>query len=89
MGAESYKVEIDSHAQRAFRKFPGDVQNRLTRVILTLEHAPRPVGCKAVVGRLGHWRIRVGDYRMIYTVRDDVLVVLVVEVGHRRDVYRG
>ncbi|WP_322778777.1 type II toxin-antitoxin system RelE/ParE family toxin [Frankia sp. Cas4] len=87
-GGESYKVEIDPHAQHAFRKLSRDVQNRLTKVILALEHTPRPVGCKAVVGQPGYWRIQVGDYRVIYTVWDDVLVVLVVELGHRRDVYR-
>ncbi|SBW21034.1 hypothetical protein FDG2_1872 [Candidatus Protofrankia californiensis] len=85
---ERYKVEVSSHAARAFRKLPVPVQRRLTRAFLALEHTPRPVGSKALVGSPGHWRIRVGDYRVIYTVRDDVLLVLVVELGHRRDVYR-
>lgn len=85
---ERYDVEISPHAARAFRKLPVPVQHRLTRAILTLEHAPRPVGCKAMAGQPGRWRIRVGDYRVIYTVDDGVLLVLVVELGHRRDVYR-
>ncbi len=88
VGAARYKVEIEAHAQRAFRKLPRLAQDRLAGAILALEHTPRPVGCKPMAGLPGHWRIRVGDYRVIYSIRDDVLLVLVVELGHRREVYR-
>lgn len=87
-GPRRYTVEIQASAQRTYRKLPDDARRRIKAALLALEHSPRPVGCKAMVGRPGHLRIRVGDYRVIYTVRDSTLVVLVVELGHRRDVYR-
>jgi mRNA interferase RelE/StbE len=49
---------------------------------------PRPVGCKKLKG-MSAWRIRVGDYRVVYEIHDDVLVVLVVRVAHRREVYKA
>jgi len=48
---------------------------------------PRPAGCKKLSGREG-WRIRIGDYRVLYEIREEVLVILVVDVGHRREIYR-
>jgi mRNA interferase RelE/StbE len=72
-------VTFERAALRALGKLPRDAQERLSRAALTLEHTPRPVGCRQMVGRPGYWRIRVGDYRMIYTIEDAVLRVLVVE----------
>jgi mRNA interferase RelE/StbE len=53
-----------------------------------LEQNPRPPGCKQLAGDSGFYRIRVGDYRVIYSIEDDVLLVLVLKVGPRRDIYR-
>jgi len=66
---------------------PTPAIENISERLLQLRDNPRPGGCKKLQGRDG-WRIRVGDYRVIYHVQDDALVVLVLTVGHRRDVYR-
>lgn len=82
------RIEFTSRAARAFRKLPLDVQRRLDPAILALAANPRPPGCVKLSGEDALWRIRVGDYRVVYQIRDDVLLVLVVNVGHRREIYR-
>jgi len=69
------------------RKLDRDVQLRIRGAIALLAQDPRPPTARALRGRPG-CRVRVGDYRIIYTVDDDVLVVVVVALGHRRDIYR-
>ena len=63
-----YTIRYERTALRALGKLPRDVQARPLRATAALEHTPRPVGCKAMAGRPGHLRIRIGDYRVIYTV---------------------
>ena len=65
-----------------------EIQRSLRPHIEALANQPRPTGAKKLKGRDDLWRIRVGDYRIIYEIRDRILVVLVVRVGHRREVYR-
>lgn len=67
---------------------PEPARRRVDAAILALADNPRPNGCRKLAGEEGQWRIRVGDFRVIYQVRDAVLLVLVVRVGHRREVYR-
>jgi mRNA interferase RelE/StbE len=67
---------------------PQGTQERLLVAIEGLENEPRPSGCKKLEGALGAYRVRVGDFRIIYQVRDGELVVLVLKIGNRRDVYR-
>lgn len=62
---------------------------RLEKAIDALAVTPRPSGCTKLAGAAGRYRIRVGDYRIIYEVRDRVLLVLVLDAGHRRDIYRN
>ena len=83
-----YRVEFASRAQRMFRNLPADVQRRLDPAIQALSQDPRPSGCKKLSGEESVWRIRVGDYRIVYQIRDNELLVLVVKVGHRREIYR-
>lgn len=82
-----YRIELRPAAARALYKLDPDVQPRIRGAIALLAEDPRPPGARALRGRPG-LRVRVGDYRIIYTVDDDVLVVVVVALGHRRDVYR-
>lgn len=56
---------------------------------MTLEANPRPPGAKKLRGESDLWRVRVGDYRILYSIEEARLVVLVVKIGHRREVYRG
>ncbi len=63
-------------------------QKRVQAAIELLAEEPRPTGAKKLVGGDGEWRVRTGDYRIVYETHDDVLLVLVVAVGHRREIYR-
>jgi mRNA interferase RelE/StbE len=83
-----YKIEFLRPAQRALRELPADIQRRLDPAILALANHPRPPGCIKLSGKESLWRIRVGTYRIVYQILDDRLLVLVVKVGHRRDIYR-
>jgi mRNA interferase RelE/StbE len=84
-----YRIEVSRRAERALLALSPEVSARIEVKIDALAHDPRPRGVKKLAGGEALYRLRVGDYRVIYQVRDRVLVVLVVDVGHRRDVYRG
>jgi len=81
-----YRVELRPAAASALRKLDPEIRLRIQGVIALLERDPRPPAARALRGRPG-LRVRVGDYRVIYTVGDDVLLVVIVTLGHRRDVY--
>jgi mRNA interferase RelE/StbE len=84
----SYEVRFLLGASKQFRALPGAVQARLKPRIDALANDPRPRQAKPLHGSLkGRWRLRVGDYRVIYEIRDDVLVVLAISVGIRSGVY--
>lgn len=83
-----YRIEFVRRAQRAFRNLPADIQRRLDPAILALANNPRPPGCVKLAGEESLWRIRVGDYRIVYQIQDDRLLVVVVKIGHRREIYR-
>jgi len=83
-----YRVHFAGRAARAFRKLPPEIQRRLDPAILALADNPRPPGCLKLSGPDSLWRIRVGDYRIVYQIQDEVLLVLVVNIGHRREIYR-
>jgi len=81
-----YRIELRPAAVRALRRLDPPIQKRVHAAIALLAKDPRPPASRPLRGRLGY-RVRVGDYRLIYTIRDDVLLVVVVTLGHRRDVY--
>ncbi len=82
----SYKITIAKPAQKQLDKLPDNIADRIIDAIYTLIDDPRPSGCKKLKGREG-FRIRVGDYRVIYEIFDEVLVIEVVSLGHRKDIY--
>ncbi|AZC13556.1 type II toxin-antitoxin system RelE/ParE family toxin [Microbacterium sp. ABRD28] len=82
----SYRIEIRPAAIRALKRIDHQDCDRIRGAIALLGQDPRPPGAKALQGRDG-LRVRVGNYRIIYTVQDDILVVVVVTLGHRRDIY--
>jgi mRNA interferase RelE/StbE len=82
----TYRIELRPAAVRALKKLDPPIRRRIQGAITLLAEEPRPPAARALRGRPG-LRIRVGDYRIIYTVTDDVLLIVVVTVGHRRDVY--
>ena len=79
-------IEWDPRALKDLRKLERDIQRAVVEAVERLAMNPRPPGCKKLVGRDG-WRLRVRDYRVLYDVYDDRLVVYIVNVGHRRDIY--
>ena len=77
-------------ARKALAKLPKADRARVDQRILALADNPRPVGAVPLKGSgRALWRIRAGDYRVLYGIVDDKLVVLVIDVGHRREIYRG
>lgn len=83
----SYRIEVRPSALRALRKIDPDARPRIEGAIALLAQDPRPPASRPLRGRPGY-RVRVGDYRILYTIDDDVLLIVVVTLGHRRDVYR-
>lgn len=87
----SYHVRFTKRAAKELSKLPRTAQERIAAAVDWLKEEPRPAGVTGVTKLSGDaelYRIRVGDYRVLYGIEDDVLLVLVVRVGHRRDVYR-
>jgi mRNA interferase RelE/StbE len=81
-----YKVRIERKAQKKLFKIPEPYYSNIKSAILNLGSDPRPNGCKKLKGRDGY-RIRVSDYRIIYEIQDNVLLVDVIDLGHRKDIY--
>lgn len=81
-----YRIELRPAAARALRTLDPSIRPRTQGAIALLAQDPRPPAARPLVGRPAY-RIRVGDYRIVYTIQDDVLLVVVVTLGHRRDVY--
>lgn len=82
-----YHVEIELAAAKQLRKIERQFQVRIYRTIKALADEPRPSGCVKMAGMDDSWRVRVGDYRIVYVVADSINVVTVTKVGHRRDIY--
>ena len=82
-----YKVTILRRAQKELEALAGEAYTRIRDAIGGLAEDPRPSGCLKLTGRDG-WRIRIGNYRVIYEIDDSGQMVTVLHVGHRRNVYR-
>jgi mRNA interferase RelE/StbE len=85
--ATRHRLEFSPAAARQLRKLDRADAGRIRSATEQLRSQPRPPGATALQGRRGYLRVRVGDYRIIYTVDDDRLIVLIVALGHRREVY--
>lgn len=83
----SYRVEFTTAAARQVRKLPRPARDRVLDAIEDLGEDPRPHGAKKLVGEQTAWRVRIGDYRVIYDVFDAELTVSVIRAAHRREVY--
>ncbi len=81
-----YEIYIEKAAQKSLSKIPTKDQNRIVESIQRLSDNPRLNNSKKLSGRNG-WRIRIGNYRVIYEIQDEKLLVLVVVIGHRSNVY--
>ncbi len=83
----SYKIEIKKSAAKEIYKLPKKTIKRVIEKIQALSDTPRPDGCKKLSGD-EKYRIRVSDYRILYSIDDNLIVIFVVRVGHRKDIYR-
>jgi len=83
-----YTVIISRASQKVINRLDGDMHSRIIRKLETIEDNPRPVGIEKLAGPDNLYRVRVGDWRIVYAIQDRNLVVLVVKVAHRREVYR-
>jgi mRNA interferase RelE/StbE len=84
----AYTIQFKPLALRQLEKLPREAQRRLSIKIEALRVDPFPQGCKKMAAIPDTWRIRSGDYRVVYQVHRGVLLVLVLTIGHRREVYR-
>ncbi|MBY0436498.1 MAG: type II toxin-antitoxin system RelE/ParE family toxin [Cyclobacteriaceae bacterium] len=83
-----FKVVVSKSAEKSLNKFSEPLLSRLLKAIVSLEANPRPPGCKKLKGSDETlWRIRVGDYRIIYHIEDRIFIVDIREVGHRGSIY--
>lgn len=83
-----YEITYARSALKSLRKIERGTAQRIIRAIDSLATDPRPQGCTRIKGGAGELRIRVGDYRVVYEVIDAEVVILVLNIGHRREVYR-
>jgi mRNA interferase RelE/StbE len=88
MTERRFAIELSSAAVKALERLPKSVLIRIDKAINSLALNPRPQGYRKLVGTHNDYRLRVGDYRIIYSIEEDRLVVLVIDVGHRKDIYR-
>jgi len=82
-----YNIQISRSAQKQLAKISNPFFEAIHEKILALKSNPRPPGCKKLKGK-DSWRIRVADYRIIYEIKDDILIIIVIDIDHRKQVYR-
>ena len=83
----NYKVVIAKSAEKELTQLPVEAIIRIREKVSSLANNPRPDGCKKLKGYKDLYRIRIGDYRVIYSIQDDILTVTVVAIGNRKDIY--
>jgi mRNA interferase RelE/StbE len=84
----TYRIEWRPAAAKALEGLPRDLARRIYTRVSCLAEDPRPSGCEKLAGGHNEYRVRVGDYRIVYAVEDRAVLVLVLAIGHRREVYR-
>ncbi len=83
-----YSIVFKKSAEKDLDKIPNLYYNAIISKIKQLANNPHPNGCKKLVGRDDLWRVRAGDYRIIYCIKDEILIIEVINIGHRKDVYK-
>lgn len=85
-----YRIRIDRRVKKDFKSIQAQDIKRIKSAIQDLSNNPRPDGCTKRKGDKGdYYRIRVGNYRVVYSIEDEFLLVLVVRIGHRREIYKN
>jgi mRNA interferase RelE/StbE len=83
-----YRILLERGAEKDLSRLSSEIHDRVIAAIQALANNPRPPGCRKLAGSKHDWRIRVGDYRVVYEIADAIRVVRVNRVRHRREVYR-
>ena len=83
-----YSVEIVQKAEKEYFKLPESVKHRIQELILSLETEPRPMGAKKL-RETDYYRVRSGDYRIIYSIEDKARLIKILSIGHRKEIYRS
>lgn len=83
-----YRVLLERGAEKDLSRLSSEIHDRVIAAIQAIANNPRPPGCRKLAGTKSDWRIRVGDYRVVYEIADQIRVVRVNRVRHRREVYR-
>lgn len=84
----TYQIEFSQQAEKQFEALPQQLQLRLQLRIDALAEDPRPPGVKKLKQAENQYRIRVGDYRIVYEIKDAILLVILLRIGHRSEIYR-
>ena len=84
----NYELLVSNSAEKALKKLPRSVLPNIAAAIQALAVNPRPFGCRKLAGLEDVYRVRVGTYRIIYEILEDKLIIHILKVGHRKDVYR-
>lgn len=84
-----YEIEFTRAALKAFDKLQAKEQRRISGLLGEMERNPAPIGSRRITGSQNLLRARVGDYRVVYQVEEERSTILIVRIGHRREVYRG
>ena len=85
----AYRIEIKRSARKEMQTLPRRDQRRIAATIEALAEKPRPTGVRKIIGADDLYRLRVGDYRVVYQICDRKLIVIIIRVAHRKDIYRG
>jgi len=85
----SFNIQITKSAKKQLQHFPKADQQRIKPQIDGLGQTPKPVGCKKLKGVDELYRIRSGDYRIIYQLKEEQLIILILRIGHRKDIYQN
>lgn len=83
-----YKITFEKNAKKEFDKLPLSIAHRIIKTVRSLAENPRPAKCIKLHGRENQYRVRVGDYRVLYIIKDNDLIVVIIKISHRKDVYR-
>ena len=83
-----YEVLLERNAERDLKKLPKDIFHRIVVSVKSLAQNPKPQGSRKIIGSKNDWRIRVGDYRVIYEIDEEVKAVKIMRIRHRREAYR-
>ena len=83
-----YEIVIERSAEKDLKRIAAELRPKLVAAIRPLANDPRPPGCRKLVGSENDWRIRVGNYRVIYEIADEIRIVRIIRIRHRKDSYR-